>query len=94
VQEVGVQRLHRRLQLRRCIHHRLDRDSLVVERLVGAREVMRDELADVAAVVAVGDLLEGREVAQHLVEPSAQALAVLADETGQARGGEDRAHEE
>src|SRR5690606_11947530 len=60
-----------------------------METRVGTGQVMPHQAVHVAIVEAARDLLERREVQLHLVQPSADALAVLLDETGDTPAGND-----
>jgi hypothetical protein len=76
------------------LHHGLNGYAFVVERGIGACKVMLDERFQAAAMIAIGDFLKQREILQDLIEPSAEALAVLSDEARDTTGGNDAHHQD
>ena len=73
---------------------RAERGTLGMEGGILAREVVLDELAQIAVEPLVGDLLPGLQVQPRLVEHAAQTLPVLRDEARHEAAGDYRADEE
>ena len=75
------------------IHHRLDCRPFFMEGDIWTVEVMLDEGVKAAAVIEVRDLLKRREILQHLIQVTANALAVLDHEARRCASGENTADE-
>jgi len=56
---------------------------------VATGEVVLDQLAKIAVMVLIGNVLPGREIELGLIEPASQALSILGNKPGDESAGDD-----
>ena len=87
LKQVGVQGVDGALQLVHRGHQGADDGPFGVKLRIVAVEVVLDQLAEIAVIVLIGELLPWREVEPRLIEATAQPLAVLHDEARHETAG-------
>jgi hypothetical protein len=69
--------------------HGLDGGAFGVKGGVRTRDVILNELHEIAAKILIGDLLPGSEIESRLVESTTEALDVLRDKARHEAAGDD-----
>lgn len=93
VKKVCVQHLENPAQLLGRVDHPLYCSSLTVEGCIGTGQMVANKFLETAMMELIGDFLEGRNIAQHLIELAAYALAVLGDKAGNTTGGNNTSYQ-
>ena len=88
-EEGGVQGIDGRLQTLNGGEEILDDGAFGMESLIATGEVILNQFGQTPVMLLVGELLPRCEIKRGLIESSAQALAVLGDESGDKAAGND-----